>query len=562
MLVRSLAAGLVLVGGVVAFTAANRVDCSSALTPLQSAWTAGAKAGLATTLQAVPPASAQRVLDAFEGWAAKWGAQSRASCEATASGAQSERVEVLKRLCLERRLTFFSTVLTQAPTLTAGELKKVSEELPPVDCSDAELVATGAAEESEELRAKLQPLRLALVRVDALLVSGKRQAALDLALPTLEQARAVGFAPVTAETSLYVGQALRETDLLRSRAALQEAFTLIASMPSVTAWPARVGARAALDLLDTWSGDAAVFDALRVVAEAAGTRSVRDEEWEAQLHTTLGRALLTRGETKAAVEALRRSYELRLAKWGPEYERTQLSRANLAVALEDAGQADDAVAHFEALVELSRRLYGEHSLQLARTLGQLGAAEVVAVRYQTARAHLLAARTMFQSLGVPEAEDVVLIDNLASLAELSGDFEGARPLREQVLARVTEPPARAKYQALMSRVLFELKDVEGARRSATEARTVLSAINPKHGDLLVALTTLGRLTPGDEGVRLLEAALALPDARDPEYRGDALSALALHATGAKRADWLKRALESYREGEVAFRVAQLEALVP
>jgi hypothetical protein len=98
---------------------------------------------------------------------------------------------VLKRLCLERRLPFFSP----------SELKKVSEELPPVDCSDAELVATGAPEESEELRAKLQPLRLALVRVDALLVSGKRQAALDLALPTLEQARAVGFAPESSFAS-------------------------------------------------------------------------------------------------------------------------------------------------------------------------------------------------------------------------------------------------------------------------------------------------------------------------------------------------------------------------
>jgi len=53
VLVRSLAAGLVLVGGVAAFTAANRVDCSTALTPMQNAWTAGVKASLATTLQTV-----------------------------------------------------------------------------------------------------------------------------------------------------------------------------------------------------------------------------------------------------------------------------------------------------------------------------------------------------------------------------------------------------------------------------------------------------------------------------------------------------------------------------
>lgn len=551
-------AAVLVLGGAVAFTASRRIDCARAEFPMTAAWTPQVRSGVAQALSAVPEASSQHVLSAFDGWAQRWRSRSRESCEATTAGSQSERVELLKRLCLERRLAFFTTVLAQAPSVGVEALTRVAEELPPVDCSDDELVATGAADESEELRTRLQPVRLELGRIDALLAAGQRQAAYALAEPTLAQARSIGFGPVVAETALLVGQSLRERDLEGARAKLRESYALIASSRAVNSWPAHVGSRAALDLLDTYRGDATAFDALRPVAEAAIARAGQDDEWNASLAMTLGRSLLARGEAKGAVVWLRQSYELRLKMSGPDHVRTQLARSNLAAALEAAGENDEAVLHYEALVEMARRLYGEKSAQFARTLGELGASEVVAVKYVSARDHLNRARSLFAALGLPEADEPSLLDNLASLAELSGDFAAAKPLRERVLAQVQEPALRAKYQALMSRVLLETGDLEGARRQASEARAALSAINPHHFDLLVALTTLGRLTPGEEGKRLLETALALPEARDPEYRGDALQALASHCSGAERDAWNKKALASYREGMVQFRVEQLE----
>ena len=154
-----------------------------------------------------------------------------------------------------------------------------------------------------------------------------------------------------------------------------------------------------------------------------------------------------------------------------------------------------------------------------------------------------------------------LLDNLASLAELRGDFKTSLPLRERSLEKLQDPVGRAKLLALWSRTLLETGSEAEAARVAKEAKAILEPVNAQHPDLIVALTTLGRVTSGAEGDALLRRALALESSRDGEYRGDIERAFALRSTGAARREWLKKSRSSYAESEVTFRVQEFEALL-
>lgn len=272
----------------------------------------------------------------------------------------------------------------------------------------------------------------------------------------------------------------------------------------------------------------------------------------------MGRALATRGETEAALTPLRKAYALRLEFNGKTSDRNENARGELALALENAGEVEEALALRSESLELARTRYGNSSLKAARALASLGAVEVVAVRYADAEQHLKASLERLTAAGATE-NLTTLLDNLASLAELRGDFASALPLRKRLLATEGDLSVRAKQLALLSRAALEVGDEAMALRSAQEARSTLETMNPRHPDLIVALTTLGRLSAGEAGVGLLKQALALDSSRDGEYRGDIERALGQRSRGEERTRWLARARASYESSEVVFRVKQLDA---
>lgn len=559
---RWLAVATVLVLGAGAgLSRARRVDCETAVAPMQAVWTDGARGAFTRAMAQSPERVARATEGAFANWASSWSERSKASCEASAAGAQGARVELLRRFCLERRLVFFSTVVSQveAGAVHAEQLAGLVEGLPPIDCTDEELLQTGATEEPEALSAQLQPVRKQLEAVEAYALLGNLTVATKTAREALAAARGIAHGPVVAQGAILLGQRLVVTDPEEARRLFEEAFQLTSAVRAPTQQIADLAARASLELLESYVATPPTFEALRPVVEASIARAGGGRRWEAAYLNYLGRALLGRGDAEGAIAPLQRSYELRLAVAGPDSERTETARADFALALETAGRLDEAIAHRQALVQGFERRYGPTSMVAARALANLGAIEVVAVRYADARKHLETASSLLASANETE-ELLVVLDNLASLAELSGDFAAARPLREKLLESTRDPLARGKQLALASRVAFELRDVAAARAQALEAQTLLSAVSGEHPDLIVALTTLGRLSARGEGTGYLERALALDSARDGEYRGDAELAMAQQVTDEKtKASWLKRARASYEESEVKFRVALIDA---
>jgi len=537
----------------------KQVDCARAAAGLEAVWSDAAQAGLERVLSPSEAGVRQATRARFEAWADTWRSRSVGNCEASAAGTQGEKVELLRRGCLQRRLGFLGTVLGQVASgrVATEQVVTLSAELPEVGCTDEDLLEAGVADESEALRAQLEPVRARFDEVEALALVGRLEEATAKAKDVLPLAETTGHEPTLAYAALLLGQRLAMTNPSEARRlralATREAAKVLSPSPDT----ATLAARAALDLLDTYATEPQAFEALRPFVDSLIARAGGGPQWEAARLTYEGRALAARGEAEAALTPLRRAYALRLEFNGKDSERAENVRGELALALENAGQVEDALALRRESLEFARTRYGTNSLTAARALASVGAVEVVAVRYADAEQHLTASLELLTAAGATE-NLTTLLDNLASLAELRGDFRSALPLRERLLAGERDAGVRAKQLALLSRVALEVGDEATALRSAREARSTLEAINPRHPDLIVALTTLGRLTAGEPGVVVLKQALSLDSARDGEYRGDIERALGDRTSGAKRSAWLARARASYESSEVLFRVNQLD----
>ncbi|MGV3623500.1 MAG: protein kinase domain-containing protein [Archangium sp.] len=551
---------LALLGVTAAVARTKRVDCSGASANLETVWSSPAQRAVEQLLTTTDPRVRDATRARFSAWADEWRTRSVSSCEASASGAQGERVELLRRLCLDRRLGFFGTVLREVAlgAVPAERVVSISNELPHVGCTDEELLAAGAADESDALRAQLQPVRKQLEEVQALALIGELDKATAKARETLPLAETTGHSPTIAHAAVLLAQRLSLSNANQSRALLQRAVREAGSVKDPSVFTADLAARAGLDLLDSYLVEPATFEALRPMVEALIARAGGGPEWEAAYLTYQGRALSARGEGEAALKPLQRAYALRLETAGPDSERSDNARVELANAAENAGDIDTALALRRTSLETAERVYGSKSLVAARARAFMGAVEVVAVRYADAEKHLNEALEILTEAGATE-DLTTLLDNLASLAELRGDFRTSLPLRRRSLEKLEDPVNRAKQLALISRTLLETGDEAGALEAAREAREIFEPINVSHPDLIVALTTLGRVTKGKDGEALLERALALESSRDGEYRGDLERAMAAKREGAAKLEWLKKARASYAESEVSFRVQELDA---
>jgi tetratricopeptide (TPR) repeat protein len=557
--VAALALGVVVLLGA-GVSLARRTDCGSVEAPLDNVWTASVRDTLDSRLKTLPTESAARVHTAFASWVDDWKLTARTGCEASARGTQSEKLELLRRTCLERRLNFFDTLLKNALAADASSerLVDVGDGLTAGECGDTALLATGAADEAPALQQKLQPLRAKLDTVEALTLSGREDLALPVVSACLDEARDAGFAPFTAVPALLKAQIVVTNDPRSARELFREAFVL-ASDPRGSADTQQVAARAAVEYFDTFETEPQSLEALRAMLDGALVRTGNSERSQATYALILGRAALDRGDPDAAIPLFEKSVELRTKVRGATSADTLLARSNLAAAYEQRGDTDRSVVLYREVLDVQRARYGDDSLPVARALEALGADEVVGVAYADARKHLEEARRISEKHGLTPGTG--LLDNLASMLEIDGDFAQARALRGQQLQLEHDPLLLAKAQGLMSRVLLALGQRDAARTFATQSIATLERSGATHPDLQVPLTTLGSLTRGAEGDALLTRALSLPRSVDHEYRGDVFRAQAERAQGPARRALLTKARDDYAEAQVNFRVRELDMLL-
>ncbi len=341
-----IAAGLVVLAGAAIGTtvvatrraAADRAQlCTGADQRLAGVWDAARRDSVqrAFTATAKPFAAA-----AFERTAAKlderahaWIAMHTEACQATRlRGDQPESVLALRMACLDarrRELGQLVDVLAAADAPVVERAVQAASSLSPLDdCANVtRLLATDAPPVDAATRGKLDELRTSLDRAKALGDGGKYKDAVALAKQVSDAARTLGYGPFLADSLELLG--------------LEQSY---AGDPESAA----ANLRAAVRVADTSRHDALRATALAWLVGVVGYDLERGEDGLAIADDA--RAALDMHDYPHMLEHHEKALALRRRIFGEDDPMTANSYNNVAIAHDDAGQIEEALAeHRRAL---------------------------------------------------------------------------------------------------------------------------------------------------------------------------------------------------------------------
>jgi serine/threonine protein kinase/tetratricopeptide (TPR) repeat protein len=436
-------------------------------------------------------AAAGRAIEGLDAWGERWVAERRDACEATAvRHEQSDAGLDLRMRCLQgrrRAMEGLLGVLASADATTVESAGQAIASLPdPGYCADLEaLAAEVPPPEDPQARRRVEELRAALDRVDALVVAAR----FAEARTALDEARAEAASLDHAPARVEVGA--REGVLLEAEGQLDRAVE---------------AAEAGL-----WQAEALGMDRLVV---ALATDLVWLDGTERNRHE--------RGRTWAALAGAKLE-----RRGGEPRQRARLLRRQGDLA-DAEGRYDESAQHFEAALELMRT-EDPGSVAYLHALGDLGKTHFRAGRpAQAAETFERAAVLAGEVLGPWHPDVAKLRGNAASALHMLGDYTRARAAFEDTLERLEaaygpEHLAVAAVLTNLGNAYYRAGDhaaaVETGRRAIRIKEAQLGAGHPKVGmnlnNVAMAQSSLGDHEGSLASYRLAEEAMAKLGAEHP-----------------------------------------------
>jgi tetratricopeptide (TPR) repeat protein/tRNA A-37 threonylcarbamoyl transferase component Bud32 len=359
--------------------------CAGAQERLVGAWDAerraAVKAAFARSGKPSALAAARAVEATLDAYGAAWAAMRTEACEATRlRGEQSDELLDLRMQCLEdRRLELGERVAVLAAAdeqvlRNAGPLVSSLPSLAPC-ASAAALRARQRPAADPASRAKHEATSRQIARARALGEASKYRDALPVARGAVEQARALGYAPLLARALNELGLVLTvQNDLAPAMAALQEAdLAAESSHADEEAVEASITlAHVTSQMPDEerhaafWVGHA---KAALARLEAQLTAAALDH-LQARLAHAEGSLALRAGKGREAIPFFRRAVAL-FEKLGKDV-RAARELSVLATALASVGQGEEALRAAHRALESEERALGEWNLRTATALHRLG----------------------------------------------------------------------------------------------------------------------------------------------------------------------------------------------
>jgi tetratricopeptide (TPR) repeat protein len=240
------------------------------------------------------------------------------------------------------------------------------------------------------------------------------------------------------------------------------------------------------------------LDALRdAVARVASPEL--DYQWQ----RAQGRLAVARQDGAAAIEPLRRAYQLANTLWGEGDPRSAITLSDLALAEALAGDMEQAERHRRSLVALSETLFGGDSLGLAIDLSNLGGLlqrRAGAARMRESVQVYQRALAIFEKrLGDRSADTAIAANGLASGLEGLGEHQQASAVYQRAEAMMRA--ARGETHSLVGIVQHnwgrnELAAghlVEAARLLESADATLRQGLGENHPRYAIWRHTLARL---------------------------------------------------------------------
>ena len=174
----------------------------------------------------------QRVAPQLDAYAHDWAAMRTEACETHRQGTHSDRLYDLRTTCLDLRrasLDALAEALTDADATTVEKAATAATNLPRLAaCADTRSLGQAVAPPDDpKVAARVQVLREALARVQALGDAGKYRRGLELVVPLRAEAEKLGYQPLLAEAELREGSLEMDLGKLpEAEASLSAALTL------------------------------------------------------------------------------------------------------------------------------------------------------------------------------------------------------------------------------------------------------------------------------------------------------------------------------------------------
>jgi eukaryotic-like serine/threonine-protein kinase len=327
------------------------------------------------------------------------------TCQAThVRGEQSADVLDLRMSCLSERLgrvKALTDLFAQAtPTVVENAVGAVSA-LPSLDrCADIKLLRSiTPVPDDPAVRARVEALGQDLSRIKALGDSGQCTAAATAGRKLVEQARAVGYLPLEAQSlntmGLFGSQCMSadEAVSIHKRAILAatashdgeaaaEAMILLAHTQADRTSDV-VQARSWIDLAEA------------TLRGMGGTHPVL-ESWRLE---SLGRINSKEGHPEDALRVFRQAQEQMERTQGAEHPDVATVIGNIGLVLREMNRLDEALAHFRQAEQLAARVLGPEHPGLAMALTNEGDVLTAMGRYGEARAPLERAISIWRHAG-------------------------------------------------------------------------------------------------------------------------------------------------------------------
>ncbi|MBP6633817.1 MAG: serine/threonine protein kinase [Kofleriaceae bacterium] len=553
-----------LAGGVVVRGAVTTGDrCARVGAELDAAWTPRrreeVRAAFIAVAQPYAAAALDRALTGLDARVDAWRAMRRSSCQATATGAQTEAQLGVREVCLTQRRIELEAVIARLAQADAAVVARVDEVLPRpgalAPCADLAALSV-AVPPPADAATRAEVVRLERVLAEAG-VRGRLgdyaagQAAADAAVRAAEP---LGYPPIHARALLLagglamrLGQPAEAERLLTSASLAAEAgrddrtrtSALIGLVRAVgleqrrhadgLAWArhadavvARLGADPALAadldadraLVLAASGDhAGARTALERVYAVRKRAAAVEPEALAAAATNLGNHLARDNELTRALSLLEEALALRQQLYGPRHPEVAAADFNLGVLAMNAGDPVAAEAAFRRALEVRQEVLPADHPDLAKSLGNLGTILRDQRKYDEALA-LFARAEAIATRNFPADSPRLIIPlyNLGATHLLARDLPAARAALERALA-IAGAAGQAE-SAEAAAVTASLAQVATGQGKLDEARTLLEralAIDralwgPAHPNVAADLDVLGDFHDGQGQHALAEAA--------------------------------------------------------
>jgi tetratricopeptide (TPR) repeat protein/predicted Ser/Thr protein kinase len=517
-----------------------------------------------------------RVLDDH---ARAWAELDQQVCTATrVRHEQSDELYDLRMVCLGQRLqelAAFTDLLRHADASMVAEAANGATRLARLDeCSDViALQGPVRAPKDPALRRRIDEARSHIARAKALELGGRYAAAQAAASGAVDQARAIGYAPLEAEALLE----LATVEKLSGHYGESERIYQAASEAADRGRDDAVRVAAASDMVEV----AGVYqphhaEAHRWARQAAAILERLDDnrgEPAATLAMNVGLLANAEGQLDEAERQLRSTLALWEKLQPPNPRAVATALYALAKVVDNRGKHEQAIELGRRAAAFFESTLGPHHPMLANVLHNIGVAQARLSHYREALASYERALAIHEATLEPDHPDVIgALINLASIHVYLGEQQEAVAIYERALpgARKGGPVLEALLDFDFAEAKAELGDAARALelgRRALELRR--QALGP--GDfatgraaLMVGVQLLNLRRLAEAEPYLVEAQQVIVRARGPEDEalGEVYDVLGDLRLAQKRAGDAVQAFERARAIKVARLGADNLALAP